>query len=381
MRYIAAFATLVAGAAFVSAAPTCASRQYLDAATGLCKQCPTSTMTCSSATVAITCARGRYLTSTKQCVTGNACPSGTFADSATTTCKKCYGANVGKCKDATPTGATACVSGSCLSSGKCLYIARMLPTTFCSNGIVTACPNGASRCDSTGAVMSCKTGFNLAASGECVQCTGGATWNSATKTCDLACRTTATTHYEPDREESVIDSTAQYLDSATQTCKDCLDPFAKSCGNDGRATACLTEFYRGLTDEGTCIRCNTKPGYYLDDDSGKCELYCPSAQWNWQSTMQTGVAQYAVNGVCVDCADPLAYTCKNGVTGSCVPWAHLENGVCISWWVLLTHQQASRRAESCRCLSPCRAALSPTNNGTLPRRRACRCATSSEGAQ
>lgn len=120
--------------------------------------------------------------------------------------------------------------------------------------------------------------------------------------------------------------------------------------------------------------------------------------------MQTGVAQYgqsfflcpscsywhaadpflvctAVNGVCVDCADPLAYTCKNGVTGSCVPWAHLENGVCISWWVLFTHQQASRRAESCRCLSPCRAALSPTNNGTLPRRRACRCATSSEGAQ
>ena len=30
MRYITAFAALVAGAALVSAAPTCASRQYLD---------------------------------------------------------------------------------------------------------------------------------------------------------------------------------------------------------------------------------------------------------------------------------------------------------------------------------------------------------------
>jgi len=226
MRYIAAFATLVAGAAFVSAAPTCASRQYLDAGalrpaldmphtdtlTVLCatscsyrpvqavpdehddllerdgrhhlvrgcaaSRCRLSTLTDASHAPS---ARGRYLTSTKQCVTGNACPSGTFADSASasfagspasltqltqpstaTTCKKCYGANVDKCKDATPTGATAwcavfdlalsnvarspfalglrSVSGSCLSSGKCLYIARMLPTTFCSSACVLTSP-------------------------------------------------------------------------------------------------------------------------------------------------------------------------------------------------------------------------------------------------
>ncbi|BGP47566.1 hypothetical protein JCM10450v2_003429 [Rhodotorula kratochvilovae] len=321
---------------------------------------------CTSATAAVTWwgrfrfpypapNRGRYLTADKQCVVARSCPQSTFADAISQSCKKCYQVNAATCTDASATGSTSCLTGSCLSGDKCVYSNRMQAGFYCPNGVMASCGDGVSKCDASGAATGCKTGFNIgadgttadqtwnaatkvcevackdnvAADGSCVKCIGDQTWNTDSKKCDSpACRAAAQVSFDRNTENYNLDARAQYLDEATQTCKNCNDQYAQTCDGAGKATACLYNQFRvGLSTFGTCLSCDALANRYYDSQSRTCALYCPTARFDWSTGIITTPAKYldAANDVCLDCKGAGALRCdSNGVTQDCIPGWNLD---------------------------------------------------------
>ncbi|BGP46440.1 Extracellular matrix protein fras1 [Rhodotorula kratochvilovae] len=397
MRLVALVALVATAAPFAFAAPTVAAcpgtRQYRDAATGLCKQCPLTMTSCSSATVAITCNRGRYLTADKQCVLATACPTNTFADATTQSCKKCYQVNAATCKDASATGSTSCLSGSCLQDNKCVYTNRMQVGFFCSStGVMTSCGDGVTKCDSTGAATSCKTGYTRTTAGACVKCATDQTFDAASQTCKSTAASCAALgdhffntvtnfcepicqrgrlnqqwgyyieaeYYDCANADQIWDATAAvckltcgdaqyttdtegmvtltkaatYANTAAQSCSACTDKLsARTCDSTGRSSSCLPGYK--LVD-GSCNHCEAV-GRVFQPSTGECkEVTCPTA------TFTTGEDGNAYNvkaaqrldastGSCVACNDAYARNCDStGKAVACLPPYNLgADGTCI----------------------------------------------------
>ncbi|TNY18048.1 hypothetical protein DMC30DRAFT_449188 [Rhodotorula diobovata] len=342
MRYGAAFIALLSVAALVSAAPAgCSSRQYLDVATGLCKACPLNVLTCKSATVAVTCQRGSYLTPDKKCVTSNKCPQKTFANTATQACTPCYHVEAATCSNASPTGATSCIAGACLSAGTCLYANRLKPGYYCPNSIYKICPGGPGvyTCDvSTGVPTRCKKDYTLGNGGccptgtyfdgsTCVSCPPGVTACAGPDPCDaLDCgagqdgqplfrrecghqkrRRSPGNRFSCETADNCYER--QWADLSTQTCKNC-DSYAETCTGNGPGTATSCSYMRYLTTDGNCVlslECSRRTGYVDGKSCRACgpgALACTGPESATKCGTNSAEDQlYLNNGVCIERAE------------------------------------------------------------------------------
>ncbi|TNY20834.1 hypothetical protein DMC30DRAFT_231379 [Rhodotorula diobovata] len=354
MRVTSFLAAATALASLVAAAPaiSCTSRQFLDPATNTCKQCPTTMLACSSATVAITCARGRYMTPTKQCVAPNACPAGTYPSASTLSCKKCAQSNAKTCKDGSSTGSTSCIAGSCLSTNHCVYIARMGSDEYCTaEGVRASCAEGVSKCTAAGATA-CKYGYTLSSQGTCTsKCAAGETyvkaldsctkpqascdpathvWNPVTKFCEVKC---ADGQIVNGRYEA-----AGYFVYAPghMRCMPCGQPGARQCNFLGQATSCLEGYNQG---DGYCMKCTSDQDW--NAQTGRCE--CRGAAYTTDAAGKITITRTAMRQdpstnaqSCIPCTEKLtALTCADGpgwglpdVSTSCLPGFKLVSGSC-----------------------------------------------------
>ncbi|BGP38290.1 hypothetical protein JCM10449v2_002221 [Rhodotorula kratochvilovae] len=313
---VVAAAALVSVVVAVPAVSCPGTRQYFDSASSTCKQCPLTMTSCSSATVAITCNRGRYLTADKQCVVARSCPTSTFADTTTQSCKKCYQVNAATCTDASATGSTSCLSGSCLQGNKCVYTNRMPAGSYCSSaGVVASCGENISKCDSTGKATTCKSGYSLTSSGACAKCTGSQTYNDKTQSCELKC----------------ADGTPGM--EATQTCVLCPITGAQTCDSTGAVTQCLPTW---IPYDGRCIQCSGEYSNF-NADTGVCELNCPDAKYTLDVDGRATVTSpatfesttYYGSAYCQTCAGVALHCDTQGNVVSCVPGYQHSYGVCI----------------------------------------------------
>ncbi|BGP38294.1 hypothetical protein JCM10449v2_002225 [Rhodotorula kratochvilovae] len=282
-------------------------------------------MSCTSATSALSCARGRYLTAGKQCVLASACPQNTFADSTKSACTKCFQTTAATCKDATSTGATSCMSGSCYSDNKCQYANRLVAGNYCPNNILTSCGENVQKCDATGKVTACKTGYTLTGLNECIKCAEGEAYNADTKTCGVVC-VDAMYNLGFDGRATVTRQ-AQY---SSEPCTNCYDAGALQCGIDGQAKTCVPGWTRDSS--GQCSRCKGNERFL--DFAGYCQLLCPGADYMADydgSSVALSQAKYwdKSTGYCTACNDPNAIKCDgSGATTACLPYYNLVDGVC-----------------------------------------------------
>ncbi|TNY23976.1 hypothetical protein DMC30DRAFT_438443 [Rhodotorula diobovata] len=317
MRYLTAAAALATLASLVVALPAtvCASRQYLDAASGVCKTCPSSTLTCTSATTALTCQRGSYLTADKRCVTGNRCPTNTFADSSKQACTKCYVKDAATCKDATAFGTLSCLTG-CLNgpTKTCLPIGRLPSGSYCPNHVVTSCPGtGVKACDAAGKATTCKADYHLTDDAHI----GDEGFYPTLGGCVLLCPAGA------------------FVTVPSHTCKVCNDEGALACDASGVSDSCLDGY--NLDSANVCIKCRNNEA--LDAETKSCRLDCPPAE-NYIVGYTIGALQHPIGailrahyqpigvGQCVPCPGSSMYSCdKRGAATSCFN-SYLVDGVC-----------------------------------------------------
>ncbi|TNY23004.1 hypothetical protein DMC30DRAFT_87144 [Rhodotorula diobovata] len=340
MRGAVLFIAFSALASLVASAPAtmCATRQYLDPTTNTCKACPASMTACSSATVAITCQRGRYITPAKQCVSPTACPPNTFPDASTKSCKKCYAANAATCMDGGTASATSCLSGSCLSGGRCVYIARMGSYQYCSNGLVTSCGTGVLKCDSSGVTITCKLGYNLASGAKtCIKCPSSQIWNAQTEECDERCTLVATVKTDSSGAFESVKQRAQRFDASLNLCVDCDDPFAESCSSGGETESCISPFENR---DGLCVA-PCKGDETWNASSWQCELVCSDGHYETDPVdgstyiVRARWPNYATS-TCEYCWDLGAVTCENEpdshMSINCIEDYFLSNdGQCLTW--------------------------------------------------
>ncbi|BGP37188.1 hypothetical protein JCM10450v2_001096 [Rhodotorula kratochvilovae] len=259
MRSFVALAALGALASLASAAPlACGARQYISGT--VCKTCPLTMMSCSSATSALSCARGRYLNADKQCVLARECPQNTFADASRSACTKCYVKDAATCSDATVSGTTSCMTG-CLNGKTCLPAVRLPVGLYCPDHVATSCPDKHVKdCDETGRTTICAANYHLTNDGTCVQCIGSETWDGDVRACTLSC---------PGGSSSSSGSVtrATYPDHSTGTCKLCNDEEAEACGSTGVTVSCLGGW--NLSADNVCVKC--ADGEIFDADSKTCK--------------------------------------------------------------------------------------------------------------
>ncbi|BGP37206.1 Extracellular matrix protein fras1 [Rhodotorula kratochvilovae] len=264
MRAVGAISALVALASLASAAPlACGARQYISGA--VCKPCPLTMMSCTSATSALSCARGRYLNADKQCVLARECPQNTFADSSKSTCTKCYVKDAATCSDATVSGTTSCTTG-CLYSKNCLPAVRLPVGLYCPNHVATACPDShAKDCDDAGKSTVCKASFRLQYDDTCVQCIGDEQWDSDMRRCMIYCRAGSLL---TGADGTVTVERATFPDMTTRTCQQlCNDEGALTCDLTGVSQDCIDGW--NLSTDNVCVKC--ADGETFDADSKTCK--------------------------------------------------------------------------------------------------------------
>ncbi|GAA6049032.1 hypothetical protein JCM3770_005448 [Rhodotorula araucariae] len=324
----AAWATLALAAPAAPATAACpGTHQYRDSTSSLCQQCPSSMLTCSSATVAITCQRGRYLTAEKHAA------DETF-DPASQTCK----------------GSAA----SCAASGDHFFNAV---TNFCEplcqkgtlvDGVYTQAlryvygldrcmpcgQQGAVACDYLGRPTSCFEGYHDG-DGWCAKCTDDQIWNTEIKNCE--CQGAAYTSNSDGK--LAITRKAKYQDPNTnaQSCITCPDSFTaltcKGQGTGGVSTSCLPDYK--LVD-GSCNHC-ASDNQVFQPATGECkEVTCPAATYTLGENgnaynVKPAQRLEASTGTCVACDDAYARSCgSTGKAISCLPPYNLgADGTCI----------------------------------------------------
>ncbi|BGP52131.1 hypothetical protein JCM10450v2_008102 [Rhodotorula kratochvilovae] len=241
MRFATVLLALPSLLTLAAAAPTtCGARQYFDDATGRCKYCPISMMSCTSATTALSCSRGFYLTATKSCVTPSSCPQNTFADAKKQACSDCYVNDAATCKDASSSGTTSCISG-CLRGTTCLPKNRLPSGHYCPDHVLTPCPGANVRsCNPAGSATSCKDGYNLSAYDTCVKCSEGEIFDTVIDECRTDC---------PDavyqlKEDGAVDLTSRAMryNYGSGICVTCDEEFAESCDATGAAVSCIPTY-------------------------------------------------------------------------------------------------------------------------------------------
>ncbi|BGP37187.1 hypothetical protein JCM10450v2_001095 [Rhodotorula kratochvilovae] len=306
-------------------------------------------MSCTSATTALSCARGRYLTADKRCVLSRECPQNTFADATKSACTKCYVTDAATCKDASASGTTSCIAG-CLKGTTCLPAVRMPGGFYCPEHVLTACPgDGVAKCDTVGKTTACDKGYNLnSAEGTCVKCVGQQTFNQEKGTCDLVCPDAAPTQYGAWRN-------AQYPTDAG-VCDYCPTPGALSCGPGGVPTACIESlgfhFYQSR-----CVQCLGDSTF--DSATGTCILTCPegsiSTAPDGSVSLKRATYPDAETQTCRLCDDGAAATCRSDGNGgsttlTCVEGTHLGSmGFCFACGNDSTWDDAS---QTCRVRTP-----------------------------
>ncbi|GAA5893164.1 hypothetical protein JCM8208_004362 [Rhodotorula glutinis] len=273
--FAVALATLVAAG---SAAPaSCPPRRYLNEASGTCTPCPPQALTCSSATSALSCERGYFLTADSECARANKCPSGTFPDRAARKCTPCFHADAVTCSDATPTGTTSCgftVDGAQLhlSGGGCV------PAPVCSSGsFLDEDTNRCSSCDALEGRASCSV--ELAR-------TCGLFFDEHSSQCVSQCR----------KYSDGVSLPATYHDSSRLVCKSCGPLSVDSCDNLG-VTGCRAPF--ALTWSSECV------------SREACHDLGPSYFVSYFSVPRYGVEQYET-GFCASCGTGVANADRTG---------------------------------------------------------------------
>ncbi|GAA6047361.1 hypothetical protein JCM3770_001265 [Rhodotorula araucariae] len=295
MRTLLTLATAATLVSLACAAPlACGARQYL--AGSVCKPCPVNMASCSSATTALSCMRGRYLTTDKRCVLARECPENTFADA--------------------------------------------------SSHVATTCPGQhAKACDAAGSTTVCAADFHLTNDGTCVQCIGSQEWNEDWRACTLSCRA-GSLSLAPDG--TVIVDRATFPDQATETCKLCKDEGAWTCDSAGVSGYCLEGW--NLSADNACVKCAN--GENWDDQARTCKAPAPVCEnahnivtgytdpepapfpgmpsMPAQAQIELVEATYldASTNTCVKCPGSSAYSCDStGRTTACYN-SYLINGEC-----------------------------------------------------
>ncbi|BGP46396.1 hypothetical protein JCM10450v2_002240 [Rhodotorula kratochvilovae] len=202
------------------------------------------------------------------------------------------------------------MSGSCYSDNKCQYANRLVAGNYCPNNILTSCGENVQKCDATGKVTACKTGYTLTGLNECIKCAEGEAYNADTKTCGVVC-VDAMYNLGFDGRATVTRQ-AQYSSDPGEPCTNCYDAGALQCGIDGQAKTCVPGWTRDST--GGAYR---KGNERFLDFAGYCQLLCPGADYMADydgSSVALSQAKYwdKSTGYCTACNDPNAINDADG---------------------------------------------------------------------
>ncbi|GAA5936556.1 hypothetical protein JCM3775_000852 [Rhodotorula graminis] len=243
-----------------------------------CVACSSNALTCTSATVALSCQRGSFLTSDGKCVTSSNCPSSTFADLATRKCVACASTAAQTYSDASPTGATACKSKFCLLNGKCYAQVRPPAGYYCPAGVATPCTGaGVAKCNAKGEALACKSGylFDSIAKTCNVPCTG-----PGVATCDSDGVPTGCNrpfHFASKSNSCILCNDYQFWNAQTQECV-CSDGFFSVPTFSGGANGTPSSgchLCSGLSPSEPCNAATAETCFrYYDETTGGCPREC-----------------------------------------------------------------------------------------------------------
>ncbi|GAA6007524.1 hypothetical protein JCM10207_006374 [Rhodosporidiobolus poonsookiae] len=269
-----------------------------------CEPCAKGAAECTGSRQATACSTGFFLS---EGICSQTCPSGSFGDSASATCKPCYSPTYLTCKNTRVTGALSCASGYYLASGGRCMAESNIPSGFYGDGSgkLIACPNGAKTCTAAGPTT-CKTGYVLSADGK--TCTvkpacpehGICSGTGALLDCEAG--------YIPLDDNSACNPVAPCIangvcDAATGEVYGCVKGYVLSAEKTAcnALPPCPTN---GVRDATTGALTGCVSGYMLNGDSTGCVVQpaCPSGMTcdaSGTPTACTGGLYLDVTGVCV----------------------------------------------------------------------------------
>ncbi|GAA5906412.1 hypothetical protein JCM6882_004429, partial [Rhodosporidiobolus microsporus] len=255
------------------------------------------------------------------------CPTSTFGDAKTGTCKSCYSPSYKSCSSARVTAATACIDGYFVKGGRCMAAANIPAGSYgAADGTIVNCGKGVLKC-SAAEIESCKTGYTLS-NGDCVACPA-ASIECTSPTTATACFN----NYFLSNAQCVQTCPAStFANAATASCKACYAPSYSACKNARvtSATACVSGYY--LTS-GRCMPETSIPkGKYGKD--GK--IYsCPAGQASCTAagptSCKTGFSLSTDGKTCEPKSACAAHSVcdSTGAVTSCTGGWSLYKGVCV----------------------------------------------------
>ncbi|BGP34161.1 hypothetical protein JCM10296v2_005976 [Rhodotorula toruloides] len=338
----------------------CPSGQY-GGANNVCTACPANAKTCRNATTALTCNSGLFL-SNGFCV--QRCPTSTYPDSTTNTCRACADSDASTCKDGGANSATACktkylLNGHCISPdslpGGSYADSTSRTVKQCAAGI-KSCTCGDANCatacgkDSNGnqlflnfdgtCVSQCATGsYNDPHTDACLKCDSTALTCDANGSLTCAKDSVGTQLFLTPTKKCILAAAgvpAYYPDTVTNTFKPCLDGVTACVGaGQNDALTCGTRsdnttlfFVSGSASAAASGDSGAAPeGRRLarrDTLTGSCVAAssCPSATW-----------ADPITNVCTAC-DANEMACKGNGEGSAIACASgtylTKQGDCVS---------------------------------------------------
>lgn len=233
---------------------SCPTGTFPDTATSVCQPCNTMCSVCTGAanTQCSQCSSGYFLVpSTTNCVVASACPTSTYPDSSTNTCKPCN-PFCSVCTGPTTSECSQCASG--------FYL--ILGTTNCV--ISTSCPTGTYPDSLTNVCQTCHTYCSICtgpAATQCTQCAPGFFLQQGTTNCVI----------------STSCPSGTYPDTTTNTCQTCSS-FCSTCTGPAytQCSGCAPGYYM-LQGTTTCVVSTSCPaGTYPDSFTNTCSsnLFC-----------------------------------------------------------------------------------------------------------
>ncbi|ORY89092.1 hypothetical protein BCR35DRAFT_192351 [Leucosporidium creatinivorum] len=297
-------------------AEACPSKTFADTTTSECSSCGDGALTCTSADAALSCGQNSEGVATflasSACILAEACPTGTFANSDDATCTSCS-AGALTCTSATVAltcegGLYLTTAGACVTADNCPIStypksasAALRRRAISAISTCAACEDGATKCTATystacGSNKEGKQTYLL--NGHCVLREICPDWSYAddtnfvcrrcsaiapgSLTCDgkgaLTCGTNSAGAqlYLTPNQNCVLPSScpgSTYVDEASTTCQQCDDGTTSCTGSgNGKALACgrtsagVSVF---LTASNTCAA-SCSGAYFADDATSTC---------------------------------------------------------------------------------------------------------------
>ncbi|GAA5895321.1 hypothetical protein JCM6882_006643 [Rhodosporidiobolus microsporus] len=305
------------------------------------------------------------------------CPTSTFGDAKTGTCKSCYSSSYKSCSSARVTAATACIDGYFVKGGRCMAAANIPAGSYgAADGTIVNCGKGVLKCSAAG-IESCKTGYSLS-NGDCVACPP-----SSTECTSPTVATACFNNYFLSNGQCVQTCPAStFANAATSSCKACYAPSYAACKNARvtSATACVSGYYltggRCMPEtsipkgkygkDGRIYSCpagqasctaagptSCKTGFSLSTDGKTCEAksLCPAHSICDAAGKVTGCTPDSelVDGVCSYCG-PHVTSCFKGNVLSCEEGHTSFSNQC--WKSCPDGQHASDNTDAATCV-PC----------------------------